>query len=116
MTEAAALARRHGVRLHTHLAETDDEEAFCRERFGATPVEYVDSLGWLGDDVWLAHAVHLDDAAVARLARDRDRRRALPVEQRPARRRHRPDPRPASTPACRSASGSTARRPTRRAR
>ena len=68
MTEAAALARRHGVRLHTHLAETDDEESFCRERFGATPTEYVDSLGWLGDDVWMAHAVHLDTAAIARFA------------------------------------------------
>ena len=68
MTEAADLARRHGVRLHTHLAETDDEESFCRERFGASPTEYVDSLGWLGDDVWMAHAVHLDDAAVARFA------------------------------------------------
>ena len=68
MTEAADLARLHGVRLHTHLAETDDEESFCRERFGATPTEYVDSLGWLGDDVWMAHAVHLDDAAVARFA------------------------------------------------
>jgi cytosine/adenosine deaminase-related metal-dependent hydrolase len=68
MTEAAGLARRHGVRLHTHLAETDDEESFCRERFGATPTEYVDSLGWLGDDVWMAHAVHLDDAAIARFA------------------------------------------------
>ena len=68
MTEAAALARRSGVRLHTHLAETTDEEAFCRERFGASPTEYVESLGWLGEDVWMAHAVHLDDAAVARFA------------------------------------------------
>ena len=68
MTEAASLARRHGVRLHTHLAETTDEEDFCRERFGATPPEYVESLGWLGDDVWVAHAVHLDDASLSRLA------------------------------------------------
>jgi cytosine/adenosine deaminase-related metal-dependent hydrolase len=68
MTEAAALARRHGVRLHTHLAETADEQDFCRDRFAATPTEYVDSLGWLGPDVWMAHAVHLDDAAVARFA------------------------------------------------
>jgi cytosine/adenosine deaminase-related metal-dependent hydrolase len=67
MVEAAALARRKGVRLHTHLAETDDEEQFCRERFGCTPVEYAERLGWLGEDVWLAHGVHLDDAAVARL-------------------------------------------------
>ncbi|WP_199513643.1 8-oxoguanine deaminase [Nucisporomicrobium flavum] len=67
MREAADLARRRGVRLHTHLAETADEEDFCREKFGCTPVEYAESLGWLGDDVWLAHGVHLDDAAVARL-------------------------------------------------
>jgi cytosine/adenosine deaminase-related metal-dependent hydrolase len=66
MKEAAELARRHGVRLHTHLAETDDEEEFCRERFGCNPTEYVDSLGWLGPDVWMAHSIHLDDAAVAR--------------------------------------------------
>ncbi|GAA3917313.1 8-oxoguanine deaminase [Actinoplanes auranticolor] len=67
MSEAAALARRKGVRLHTHLAETDDEEEFCRSRFGCTPVEYAEQLGWLGEDVWLAHGVHLDDAAVAKL-------------------------------------------------
>lgn len=67
MSEAATLARRKGVRLHTHLAETDDEEDFCRERFGCKPVEYAESLGWLGDDVWLAHGVHLDDDAIARL-------------------------------------------------
>jgi cytosine/adenosine deaminase-related metal-dependent hydrolase len=67
MSEAATLARRKGVRLHTHLAETDDEEEFCRERFGCTPVEYAERLGWLGDDVWLAHGVHLDDAAIGKL-------------------------------------------------
>ena len=67
MSEAAVLARRKGVRLHTHLAETDDEEDFCRERFGCTPVEYAEQLGWLGDDVWLAHGVHLDDSAIAKL-------------------------------------------------
>jgi 8-oxoguanine deaminase len=66
MADAADLARRRGVRLHTHLAETLDEEAFCRERFGMRPVDYLDDLGWLGDDVWLAHCVHLDDAEVAR--------------------------------------------------
>jgi cytosine/adenosine deaminase-related metal-dependent hydrolase len=67
MTEAAALARRRGVRLHTHLAETVEESAYCAETFGCTPVELADRLGWLGPDVWLAHAVHLDGAAVARL-------------------------------------------------
>jgi cytosine/adenosine deaminase-related metal-dependent hydrolase len=59
------------VRLHTHLAETDDEEDFCRERFGCTPVEYAESLGWLGDDVWLAHCVHLDDNEVRRFGETR---------------------------------------------
>jgi cytosine/adenosine deaminase-related metal-dependent hydrolase len=68
MMEAAELARRAGVRLHTHLAETADEEVYCAESFGCTPVEYIDSLGWLDDDVWLAHAIHLDDPAIARLA------------------------------------------------
>jgi cytosine/adenosine deaminase-related metal-dependent hydrolase len=68
LAEAAELARRSQVRLHTHLAETIDEEHYCRERFGCTPVEYLDSLGWLGDDVWLAHVVHVDDAGIARLS------------------------------------------------
>lgn len=67
MTDSAALARRRGVRLHTHLAETIDEERFCLERFGVRPVEYLDGLDWLGPDVWLAHCVHLSDAEVARL-------------------------------------------------
>jgi cytosine/adenosine deaminase-related metal-dependent hydrolase len=66
MSEAAALARRRGVRLHTHLAETVEEEEYCREKHGCSPVEYAERLGWLGDDVWLAHAVHLDASAVAR--------------------------------------------------
>jgi 8-oxoguanine deaminase len=66
MAETAQLARRRGVRLHTHLAETLDEEEFCRERFGVRPVEYLEGLGWLGDDVWLAHCIHLDDREVRR--------------------------------------------------
>jgi cytosine/adenosine deaminase-related metal-dependent hydrolase len=66
MREAADLARRRGVRLHTHLAETLDEEAYCRERFGRSPVEYLDDLGWLDGDVWLAHCIHLSDADVRR--------------------------------------------------
>jgi cytosine/adenosine deaminase-related metal-dependent hydrolase len=68
MTGAAGLARQLGVRLHTHIAETADEDEFCAAHFGCTPVEYLDSLGWLASDVWLAHGVHLDDAAIARLA------------------------------------------------
>ena len=66
MADAAELARRRGVRLHTHLAETLDEERFCQERFGVRPVDYLDELGWLGEDVWLAHCVHLDDGEIAR--------------------------------------------------
>ena len=64
---AAELARRRDVRLHTHVAETADEDAYCRAHFGATPAEYAESLGWLGDDVWIAHGVHLDETARARL-------------------------------------------------
>jgi len=67
MRESAELARRRGVRLHTHLAETVEEEEYCRTTHGCTPVQYAEQLGWLGDDVWLAHGVHLDDAAVTRL-------------------------------------------------
>jgi cytosine/adenosine deaminase-related metal-dependent hydrolase len=68
MTGAAELARRRGVRLHTHLAETVDEENYCRRTYGCGPTEYADRLGWLGEDVWLAHGIHLDDAAIGRLA------------------------------------------------
>ena len=68
MREAAELARRRGVRLHTHLAESDDEEAFCLERFGCRPVDYLDGLGWLGPDVWLAHCIHLAPAEIRRFA------------------------------------------------
>jgi len=69
MRESAELARRKGVRLHTHLAETRDEHDFCRERFGRTPAEYLESLGWLGGDVWVAHGVHLDRAGITRLGK-----------------------------------------------
>ncbi len=68
MRDCAELARSLGVRLHTHLAETQDEEEYCLAHFGARPVDYVESLGWLGDDVWLAHCVHLSSADVARFA------------------------------------------------
>lgn len=68
MAEAAELARKKGVRLHTHLAETEDEEEFCLEHFGVRPVEYLEDLGWLGDDVWLAHCVHLNEEEIRRFA------------------------------------------------
>ena len=61
MRESAELARRRGLRLHTHLAETVEEDAYCQELYGCRPVEYLEQLGWIGDDVWCAHCVHLDD-------------------------------------------------------
>jgi cytosine/adenosine deaminase-related metal-dependent hydrolase len=67
MRESAELARRKGVRLHTHLAETAEEEEYCVETFGCTPIEYAERLGWLGADVWFAHGVHLDADAVRTL-------------------------------------------------
>jgi cytosine/adenosine deaminase-related metal-dependent hydrolase len=68
MRDSAQLARKHGVRLHTHLAETIDEEQFCIERFGRRPMELMEDLGWTGDDVWYAHGIHLNDAEVDRVA------------------------------------------------
>ena len=66
MAEAAELARKKGVRLHTHLAETTDEEEFCLQQYGVRPVEYLEDLGWLGGDVWLAHCVHLNENEIRR--------------------------------------------------
>jgi cytosine/adenosine deaminase-related metal-dependent hydrolase len=68
MREAAVLARSCGVQLHTHLAETLDEESFCLRKFGKRPVVYAEELGWLGDDVWHVHCVHLNDEEVALFA------------------------------------------------
>ncbi|QNE16798.1 8-oxoguanine deaminase [Kribbella qitaiheensis] len=67
MRESAELARRKGVRLHTHLAETTDEADWCDEKFGCTPSEYAAELGWTGPDVWFAHGIHFDDAEIKRL-------------------------------------------------
>ena len=66
MTESAELARRLGLRLHTHLAETAEEEAYCLELYGCRPVEYLERLGWLDSDVWCAHCVHVSDEDVRR--------------------------------------------------
>jgi 8-oxoguanine deaminase len=61
MRESAELARRRGLRLHTHLAETVEEDGYCQELYGCRPVEYLEQLGWIGNDVWCAHCVHVDD-------------------------------------------------------
>jgi 8-oxoguanine deaminase len=68
MRESAKLARSFGVSLHTHLAENDNDVAYSREKFGRTPAEYAEDLGWLGRDVWHAHCVKLDDAGIGRFA------------------------------------------------
>jgi 8-oxoguanine deaminase len=68
MKATAALAERHNVRLHTHLAETADEEAFCLSRFGIRPLDYLDECGWLNDRTWLAHGIHFSTAEIDRLA------------------------------------------------
>jgi 8-oxoguanine deaminase len=67
MRESLALARSSGVHVHTHLAETLDEERYCLEHYNMRPVELAESLGWVGDDVWFAHMVHPNAAEVARL-------------------------------------------------
>ena len=68
LRDTATLARERGVHLHTHLCETRDEEAFCLERHGQRPLDYMESCGWLGDDVWFAHAIYLNDAEIGTLA------------------------------------------------
>lgn len=68
MREAAELARRKGVRLHTHGSETAEEEEFCKELFGMGPTDYFESVGWLGEDVWMAHCVHMNDSDIAKFA------------------------------------------------
>ena len=67
MKDTAALARQHGVRLHTHLSETQDEDDFCLKIYGQRPVDFLESVDWLGNDVWLAHGIWFDDDEVKRL-------------------------------------------------
>jgi cytosine/adenosine deaminase-related metal-dependent hydrolase len=69
MRESAELARSYNVTLHTHIAETYDEEQFCLETFGYRPAAYAEHLGWVGDNVWWAHSIHVDDAEIDLMAR-----------------------------------------------
>ena len=69
LRETAGLARAYGVRLHTHLCETFDEELFTLTHFKQRPVAWMETMGWLGDDVWFAHAVHVDDDEIREFAR-----------------------------------------------
>lgn len=67
MRASAELARNKGVRLHTHLSETEDENRFCQEVFGMRPVDYLEEVGWMADDVWLAHGIYFTDDEIRRL-------------------------------------------------
>ncbi len=69
MKQSASLAREAGVHLHTHLAETEDEEQFCVRKFGSRPVAYMESVGWVGEDVWFAHAVYVNGEEVKTFAK-----------------------------------------------
>ncbi len=69
MKQSAALARESGVHLHTHLAETEDEQEFCLQKFGYRPVPYMQSVDWVGEDVWFAHAVYANEQEVQTFAR-----------------------------------------------
>jgi 8-oxoguanine deaminase len=69
LRDSAALARQYKVKLHTHLCETLDEERFTLERFSMRPVDWMETLGWLGDDVWFAHAIHVDDEEIVKFAK-----------------------------------------------
>jgi len=69
LAETADLAGRNGVRLHTHLAETRDEEAYCLRHFGKRPLEVLEDAGWLGRDTWVAHGIYFNRAEIARLGR-----------------------------------------------
>jgi cytosine/adenosine deaminase-related metal-dependent hydrolase len=71
LQQTADLGRQHQLRLHTHLCETLDEEQYCLEKYHKRPLDFMESLGWLGDDIWFAHVIHVNDTEIARLGRAR---------------------------------------------
>jgi hypothetical protein len=89
LRETAELARAYGVRLHTHLCETFDEERYTLTHFQQRPVAWMETMGWLGDDVWFAHAVHVERRRDPRVRQDRCWGRALPLLEHEARLRYR---------------------------
>ncbi len=112
MRESARLARDKGVRLHTHLAETLDEEQFCLDTHGRRPVGLMEDVEWVGDDVWYAHGVFIADDEIARMAETRHRRRPLPVVEHAARVGYRPGAALSGRRACPLGSAWTGRRAT----
>ena len=91
MRQSAALAREYGVHLHTHLAETQDEEVFCQQKFGYRPVAYMEMLNWMGPDVWFAHSVHVNQAEMRSYGEAAAAWRTAHLEHAPGL-RHCPDP------------------------
>ena len=81
MSRTAELASRHDVRLHTHLAETEDENSFCLETMGCRPLDYLEECGWLGDRVWLAHGIHFNADEIEPAGRRGCRRDPLRMQQ-----------------------------------
>lgn len=69
MKQTAVQAKKYGVRMHTHLCETLDEEAYCLEKYKLRPIDFLESLGWMSDNAWLAHMVHVNDEEISRLAK-----------------------------------------------
>lgn len=69
MQSTSILANKYNVRMHTHLSETEDEDAFCQKMYGCRPIDYLEQVGWLNDKTWLAHAIHYTDAELIRLGR-----------------------------------------------
>ncbi|OUR68220.1 8-oxoguanine deaminase, partial [Marinomonas sp. 42_23_T18] len=71
MKSTAQLAKQYDVNIHTHLAETEDENQFCLDMFGLRPLDYLDSVGWMHDKTWLAHGIHFNDEEIRRLGENR---------------------------------------------
>lgn len=109
LLQSAKLARQYHVRLHTHLAETKDEERYTLVRYGLRPLAYLESLGWVGPDVWFAHGIHFTDTELDLLAETRNGRGALPRFQHEALLRRGAHPRDAAARHPRRPLPSTAR-------
>ena len=112
MKDSAVLARKHGARLHTHLAETGDEDDYCVQIYGRRPLKVMEDCGFIGPDVWYAHGIHFNDDELDELGQDGHRRSPLPLLQHAPRERHLPRPGDAGPRRARGPGAWTARHPT----